>query len=76
MPICGQTVLLVFPIAHSTYSWPSPFRVCWMSATTVASDFVLLEPVGEWQFLVGNNRVVVYVIVFEMITKLLFQIIS
>ena len=76
MPVCGQTVFLVFPKAHSTNTWPPPFRVCWMSATTVDSDFILLEPVDEWQFLVGNNHVVVYVIVFEMITRLLLQIIS
>ena len=32
----------------------TPFRMCWRSVTAVASDFILAEPDGEWQFLVGK----------------------
>ena len=43
-----------FPEHKVPHSWSppwTPFRVCWRSETTVASDFILVEPDGQWQFL-------------------------
>ena len=52
-------VLPVFPGAQSAsflISALAPFRVCWKSAITVASDFILVEADGEQQFFIHSEK--------------------